>query len=73
MFKSNSVKSCSEPDPLTRYADPGSDVSEAVLRIHDIMVWIRLADPCLWLMGPDVDPDPAIFVIDLQETNKKLI
>jgi hypothetical protein len=23
-------------------------------------------------MGPDVDPDPAIFVIDLQETNKKL-
>ncbi len=29
----------------------------------------RSADPCLWLM----DPDPAIFVIDLQEANKKLI
>ncbi len=27
------------------------------------------ADPCLWLM----DPDPAIFVIDLQDANKKQI
>ncbi len=26
------------------------------------------ADPCQWLM----DPDPAIFVIDLQNANKKL-
>ncbi len=29
------------------------------------------ADPCLWLIDPD--SDPAIFVIDLQDTNKKLI
>jgi hypothetical protein len=29
------------------------------------------ADPCLWQM--DLDPDPAIFVIDLQAANKKLI
>ncbi len=29
------------------------------------------ADPCLWLMDPDWDP--AIFVIDLQHANKKLI
>ncbi len=27
------------------------------------------ADPCLWLM----DPDPAIFVIDLQDASQKLI
>ncbi len=27
------------------------------------------ADPCLWL----VDPDPAIFFIDLQDASKKLI
>ncbi len=27
------------------------------------------ADPCLWLM----DPDPSIFVIDLQDASKKLI
>ncbi len=26
-------------------------------------------DPCLWLM----DPDPAIFIIDLQDANKKRI
>jgi hypothetical protein len=24
-------------------------------------------------MDPDLDPDPAIFVIDLQDANKKLI
>ncbi len=30
------------------------------------------ADPCLWLMDPDtdLDLDPAIFVIDLQEQTK---
>jgi hypothetical protein len=28
-------------------------------------------DPCLWLMDPD--PDPAIFVFDLQDDNKKII
>ncbi len=28
-------------------------------------------DPCLWLMDPD--PDPAIFIFDPQEANKKLI
>ncbi len=29
------------------------------------------SDPCLWLMDPD--PDPAMFVIDLQDVIKKLI
>ncbi len=29
-------------------------------------------DPCLWQMDPDSDPDPAIFVIDLQDASKKL-
>jgi hypothetical protein len=42
-----------------------------VLRIHDIMEWIRirLLDP-----DPDSDPDPdlAIFVTDPQDGNKKL-
>jgi hypothetical protein len=28
------------------------------------------ADPCLRLMDPDADPDPAIFVIDFQEAKK---
>jgi hypothetical protein len=34
------------------------------------------ADPCLtngYDSDPDADLDPAIFVIDLQEANKKLI
>ncbi len=34
--------------------------------------WYRSgsADPCLWLIDPYSDPDPAIFVIDLQDANK---
>jgi hypothetical protein len=39
---------------------------KAVLRIHDILVWTRTS-------GFDPDPDPAIFVIDLQDANKKQI
>ncbi len=27
--------------------------------------------PNLWLMDPDSDPDPAIFVSDLQDDKKK--
>ncbi len=42
---------------------------ESVLRIHDFGP--GSADACLWLMDPD--PDPAIFVIELQDANKKLI
>jgi hypothetical protein len=30
-------------------------------------------DPDLRLMDPDPDLDPAIFVIDLQDANEKLI
>jgi hypothetical protein len=36
----------------------------AVLRIHDILWWIRIRI---------LDPDPAIFVIDFHDANKKLI
>ncbi len=32
----------------------------------------RIQGSWLWLMDPDSDPDPAIFVIDLQDVNKKL-
>ncbi len=41
----------------------------AVLRIRNILVQIRIVDPRLWLM----DPDPDIFVFDLQDANKKLL
>jgi hypothetical protein len=48
---------------------------EEVFRIHGNLMWIRIrsgsADPGLWLMQPDSDPDPAIFVIDLQDANIK--
>jgi hypothetical protein len=30
------------------------------------------ADPYLWLMDPDADPSPVIFIIDLQNNNKKI-
>ncbi len=42
---------------------------KAVLQIHDILVWIRIRGSMPLTNGPD----PAIFVIDLQEANKKLI
>ncbi len=29
-------------------------------------------DPYFWLMVPDADSDPAIFVSDLQDVNKSL-
>jgi hypothetical protein len=39
---------------------------QAMLRIRDILVQI------FRLMDPDTAPDPAIFVTDLQDANKKL-
>jgi hypothetical protein len=41
----------------------------AVLRIHDILGWIRIRGS----MPLIPDPDPAIFVIDLQDASKKKI
>jgi hypothetical protein len=41
----------------------------SVFWIHDILGWIRILGSMLLLM----DPDPAIFVIDLQDASKKLI
>ncbi len=45
---------------------------EPVMRIHEICYGSGSADPYLWLMDPDTDadPDPAIFVTDLQDINK---
>jgi hypothetical protein len=42
-----------------------------VFWIHDILGWSGSgsSDPCFWLM----DPDPAIFVIDLQHASKRII
>jgi hypothetical protein len=49
----------------------------AVLGIHDILGLIRIRDPCFKLMDldpdSDLDTDPAIFIIDLQDASKKLI
>jgi hypothetical protein len=46
------------------------------VRIHDILVWIRIrtrGSMPLTNINSDPDPDPAFFVIDLQDVNKKLI
>ncbi len=52
----NSFQSLDPNGPLLRQ---NSSSWKPVLRIHDILV-------------PDLDPDPAIFVINLQDDNKKL-
>jgi hypothetical protein len=51
----------------------GTDALNPVLRIRDILVWFRIRGSMPRLMDPDADLDPAIFVIDLQDANKKLI
>jgi hypothetical protein len=45
----------------------------AVLRIHDILVWIRIRGSMPLTNGSGSDPDPSIFIIDLQDANKKMI
>jgi hypothetical protein len=49
--------------------------SVSVLRIHDILAWIRIRRSMPLTNGPDSDPDPdaAIFVTDLQDAKRKLI
>ncbi len=53
--------------------------SQAVMRIHDIFVWIRIRIRGSMTLtngpgsGPGVDPDPSIFIVGLQDANKKLI
>jgi hypothetical protein len=39
--------------------------------VKDVGPWSAV--PCLWLMDPDSEPDPAVFVIDIQDASKKLI
>ncbi len=64
------------------------EVSSSIMVLYSglgtdmVLLWISLADP--WNFGvdpdprihafdPDADPDPSIFIIDLQDANKKLI
>jgi hypothetical protein len=49
----------------------GSD-PHAVLRIHDILVWIwiRIRVSMPLTNGSGCDPDPSIFIIDLQDAKK---
>ncbi len=49
-----------------------------VLRVHDILVWIRIRGSMPLTNGSGswiriLDPDPAIFVIDRQDANKRPI
>jgi hypothetical protein len=47
-----------------------------MLQIHDILVWIRVHGSMSLKngseFGSESDPNPAIFVIDLKDANKKL-
>jgi hypothetical protein len=45
----------------------------AVLRIHDILGWIRIRIRGSMPLNNGSDPDPAIFVIDLHDASKKII
>jgi hypothetical protein len=43
---------------------------KAVIRIRDICTDPDLRTPYLWLTEPHPDPDPALFVTDLQDADK---
>ena len=45
---------------------------ELVFQIHDILGWIRIRGSMPLTNGPDLDPDPAIYIINLQDACKKL-
>ncbi len=44
-----------------------------LIRIQKTNGWGSVPDPWHFSVVPDPDPDPAIFVIDLQDNTKKLI
>jgi hypothetical protein len=44
---------------------------QTIPSLHEILVWIRIRGSIPLTNG--VDPDPSIFVSDLQDINKKLI
>jgi hypothetical protein len=46
---------------------------EPVLRIHDILVWIRIRGSMPLTNGSGCGSGPSIFIIDFQDANKKLI
>jgi hypothetical protein len=55
------TKNTNRPDP--EHCIQHKKLYTPVLRIHDILGWIRIRI---------LDPDPAIFVIDLQDASKNL-
>ncbi len=63
-FSNNVVKKCKNKNHilLNNVPDPWHFVVDLDPRIHASDSWIRI-----------LDPDPAIFVIDLQDASKKLI
>ncbi len=46
-------------------------ILEAVLRIHEILLRIRIRGSKILTNGSGLDTDPAIFVSDLQDINNK--
>ncbi len=50
-----------------------SKYATSMLRIHDILVWIRIRGSKSLTNDPDSDLDPAVLVIDILDASKKLI
>ncbi len=72
--------SCTRPVPsapspaLAAPAHTNNNSSVFTLHTGSMTFWCLSgsAETCLWLMDPDSDPDPPIFVTDIQDANKKL-
>ena len=64
-----------------QFLDRKKDSNLLIYAIHSLCQWCKSmifwcrsgsgsADPCLWLMDPDSDPVPSIFIIDLQDASR---
>ncbi len=73
---SNAVHAVSTEVPSKRVMSSPFLISESCfgdrMSYHQMLYYVAIsvADP--WHFGTGTDPDPAIFVIDLQDANKKL-
>jgi hypothetical protein len=61
------------PSDADENLEPAVKRRKVTLLFYLCIVYCGFADPCHFGVDSDPDPDPSIFIIDLQDANKKLI
>ncbi len=73
-----SKMSTDEENPGAQYNEAGLEKNRVFLKKNQPsgfvwFFWVFCSVPDPWHFGVDPDPDPSVFIIDLQDTNKKQI